>query len=58
MKAALAQVNKTSHPAASSSSFLKLPRLQIPQFQDNQTGTINWLNFHSILVILTAGMNA
>ena len=56
MKAALAQAHKTSS-SASSSSFLKLPRLQIPQFQDNQTGTINWVNFHSILLRLTAGMN-
>ena len=57
MKAALAQLNKSSQPAPSS-SFLKLPRLQFPQFQDNQTGTINRANFHSILLRLTTGMNA
>ena len=39
-------------------SFLKLPRLQIPKFQDNQTGTINWLDFHSIFLRLADGTNA
>ena len=57
MRAAMAQVNRSSAPS-SSASFLKLPRLQIPQFQDNTTGTVNWTNFHSILMRLTTGMKA
>ena len=49
---------RVAQPSSSSlSSHLKLPRIQIPQFQDNATETISWPNFHSILVRLTAGMN-
>ena len=49
---------RAAPPSSSSlSSHLKLPRIQIPQFQDNARGTISWPNFHSILVRLTAGMN-
>ena len=50
---------RAAQPNQSSlSSHLKLPRIQIPQFQDNATGTISWPNFHAILVRLTIGMNA
>ena len=53
-----ALTRKAAPPSSSSLlSHLKLPRIQIPQFQDNATGTISWPNFHSILVRLTAGMN-
>ena len=42
--------------AAAQHSALKLPRIQIPRFEDNATGTLNWDNFKQMMTKLTAGM--
>ena len=57
MNVVLVQANRGAS-SASSSSFFELPRLQVSQFQANQTGTINWANFHSIFLRMTSVMNA
>ena len=45
----------TSHPVTSQSS-LKLPRIQIPRFEDNKTGTLDWENFKNMMQKLTNEM--
>ena len=44
-----------SHPVNSHSS-LKLPRIQIPRFEDNKTGTLEWENFKNMMQKLTTEM--
>ena len=51
--------NSTHHPGAkvtSSQSALKLPRIQIPRFEDNKSGSLDWENFKTMLLKLTAEM--
>ena len=39
------------------STTLKLPRIQIPRFEDNVSGSVNWDNFRNMMVKLTLGMD-
>ena len=51
--------NSTHHPGAkviNSQSALKLPRIQIPRFEDNKSGSLDWENFKTMLLKLTAEM--
>ena len=57
LKEALIQAKGGATASSTTHSSLKLPRLQIPQFQDNASGTVNWNNFYEILERLTDGMN-
>ena len=46
----------TSAKPASSHSALKLPRIQIPRFENNKSGTLDWENFKNMMLKLTAEM--
>ena len=59
MDAMRAVQNSTHHPGAkvtNSQSALKLPRIQIPRFEDNKSGSLDWENFKTMLLKLTAEM--
>ena len=38
-------------------SALKLPRLQIPRFENNASGGVDWENFRNMMTKLTADMD-
>ena len=39
------------------SSALKLPRLQIPRFENNASGSVDWDNFRNLMTKLTADLD-
>ena len=52
-----ATTQTTSTRSSNPHSALKLPRIQIPRFEDNNTGTLDWENFKHMMSKLTADMS-
>ena len=57
---AMRAVTSTSQPtgakSTSSQSALKLPRIQIPRFENNKSGSLDWENFKHMMLKLTSEM--
>ena len=49
MRSGATNQSTTARPA-SSQSALKLPRIQIPRFENNDTGTLDWENFKNMML--------
>ena len=58
-----AKLSNTRAPVATGAggpghlTTLKLPRIQIPRFEDNVSGSVNWDNFRNMMAKLTLGMD-
>merc|ERR1712015_241705 len=56
MRTVTSTLQPTGAKSTSSQSALKLPRIQIPRFEDNRSGSLDWENFKNMLLKLTAKM--